>query len=314
MFSIIIPAYNAEGCIARSISSVLRQKYGQFELIVVNDGSTDGTLEQIGKFSDERLRVISQENKGVSAARNAGIRSAKNPFICFLDADDEMLDSHLAVLSSAIGQYPDKMFFVTFSLTEMLDGTVKKQFEYHGDAAPFFVDDFLKFEFSNSLVKCFHTNSVCARKAAFDQYGYFEEGVSISEDEDMWNRIMLFEGKVVIPQETVLRHRDHSQLTRRPTVGAPYLFNRRIDGYLSDPSLSEEKKEELKKLYNIMELSSIRSLIVHGRKAEAAKRLRIIVRKYVPKKKYWETVVSFAVPSVILKRLLWAKNANYYKR
>ena len=312
MFSIIIPAYNAEGCIARSISSVLRQKYGQFELIVVNDGSTDGTLEQIGKFSDERLRVITQENKGVSAARNAGIRNAQNPYICFLDADDEWYEDHLAALKDAISVFPDKLFFAALNHAELLDGSIIEQFDAVKEKEPFYVEDFLQYEFSNNLRKCFFTGAVCAHKSAFEKYGLFEEGKSISEDEDMWNRIMLYEGKVIIPRVTVLRHRDFSQLTRRPTAGAPYLFNSRVDGYLSDPSLSEKKKEELKRLYNIMELSSIRSLIVHGRKGEAAERLKKVDRHYVSPKKYYETFVSFLIPSAVMKKRLLAKTKNYY--
>ena len=78
MFSVFIPAYNAEQCIERCVNSVLNQTFGEFEIIVVNDGSTDGTLERLAKFSDKRLKVVSQENAGVSAARNKGIENAQN--------------------------------------------------------------------------------------------------------------------------------------------------------------------------------------------------------------------------------------------
>lgn len=85
MFSVVIPAYNAEQCIERCVNSVLNQTFGEFEIIVVNDGSTDGTLERLAKFSDKRLKVVSQEN-------------AQNPYICFLDSDDEWLENHLAAM------------------------------------------------------------------------------------------------------------------------------------------------------------------------------------------------------------------------
>lgn len=313
MFSVIIPAYNAEDCIARCVESVLRQTFGEFEIIVVNDGSTDGTLERLSQFSDKRLRVFTQENAGVSAARNKGIENAKNPYICFLDSDDEWLDNHLAEFKNAIALFPDKLFFVSFANTELLDGTVVKQFDYSGGDAPFFVDDFMQFEFAHNMRKCFCTGTVCAHKSAFEKYGLFEQGVSVSEDVDMWDRIMLFEGKVIIPKETFLRHRDHSHLTRTLPVGAPFIFNSRISGYLSDSRLSDTKKEELKKLFNIMELSSIRSLIVHGMKADAAKRLKNIDRKYVSRKKYFETIISFLIPSFVLKKYVLGKNQNYFK-
>lgn len=313
MFSVVVPAYNAEECLARCINSILRQSYDRFEIIIVNDGSTDGTLEQAEKFSDERIRVITQKNAGVSCARNTGIVNAKYPYICFLDADDEWYKDHLSALKDAISAFPEKLFFVTFNHAELLDGSIIEQFDAVKEKEPFYVEDFLQYEFANNLRKCFFTGAVCAHRSAFEKYGLFEEGKSISEDEDMWNRIMLYEGKVIIPRVTVLRHRDHSQLTRRPTAGAPYLFNSRVDGYLSDPSLSEKKKEELKRLYNIMELSSIRSLIVHGRKREAAGRLKKIDRRYISPKKYYETYVSFLIPSAVMKKRLLGKNKNYFK-
>ena len=313
MFSIVVPAYNAEKCIARSIGSILKQSFDRYEIIIVNDGSTDATLEQIGKFPDGRIRVITQENAGVSCARNTGIKNAKYPYICFLDADDEWYDDHLSVLKDAITAFPDKRFFVTFNKAELLDGSLIEQFDYTGDESPFFVEDFLKYEFSNGLRKCFFTGAVCAHRSVFDKYGMFAEGTNISEDDDMWNRIMLYEGKVVVPRVTVLRHRDHSRLTGALVVGAPYIFNSRIGSYLSDASLSDEKKEELKKLYNIMELASIRSLIIHGKKREAFGRLRKIDKNYVPAKKYYETCVSFLVPSPVMKKMVLGKSKGYYK-
>lgn len=313
MFSVVIPAYNAEQCIERCVNSVLNQTFGEFEIIVVNDGSTDGTLERLAKFSDKRLKVVSQENAGVSAARNKGIENAQNPYICFLDSDDEWLETHLSDLKEAILDFPDKLFFVTFNNALLLDGSIIKQFDYDGDGSIFFVDDFLRYEFSNNLRKCFFTGGVCAHKTAFEKYGVFSEHYSISEDEDMWNRIMLFEGKVVIPRVSVLRHRDFSRLTQKTSVAAPYIFNRRIAGYLADSTLSDVKKEELKQLYNTMELVYLRSLIVHGMKREGAKRLKNIDRKYVSPKKYVETLISFFIPSFILKKYVLDKNRNYFK-
>ena len=312
MFSVVVPAYNAEKCISRCIDSILRQSFGEFEVVVVNDGSTDATLEQIEKYSDARVRVITQKNAGVSCARNTGIKNAKYPYVCFLDADDEWYEDHLSVMKDTVERFPDKRFFVSFNNAELLDGSVIRQFEYSGDDTPFFVDDFLKFEFSNGLRKCYFTGCVCAHRSVFDKYGFFAEGESISEDDDMWNRVMLYEGKVVVPRVTVLRHRDHSQLTKQPPVGAPYPFNRRVNAYLSDESLSDEKKEELKRLYNIMELASIRSLIINGRKGEAFGRLKKLDRGYVPKKKYYETYVSFFVPASVMKKIVYGRNSNYY--
>src|SRR5688500_17587486 len=86
--SIIIPAYNAASYLPDSVGSVIAQTYPHWELIIVNDGSTDNTLQVLESFTDPRIRCIHQANSGVSTARNNGIENAKGHYICFLDADD----------------------------------------------------------------------------------------------------------------------------------------------------------------------------------------------------------------------------------
>ena len=129
----------------------------------------------------------------------------------------------------------------------------------------------------------------------------------------MWNRIMLFEGKVIIPVETVLRHRDYSGATRSMPVGAPFIFNRRIENYLNSKLLDANKKEELKRLYNVMELTSARSFIMHGLKKEARVRLKNIDKQYVSIKKYYETIVALWMPSWLMKRINSYQGRKFYR-
>ena len=86
--TIIIPIYNCEKTISRCIDSILRQTYKNFELILVNDGSTDGTSRILCSYKDNRIKLINQENKGTGSARNTGIKYATGDFICFVDGDD----------------------------------------------------------------------------------------------------------------------------------------------------------------------------------------------------------------------------------
>src|SRR5690606_24677968 len=95
IISVIMPAYNAAAYIHEAAQSVLSQSYPMLELIVVNDGSSDNTEEIIGGFSDSRIRYFSQQNKGVSAARNLGLREMEGNYFCFLDADDFMPSNSL---------------------------------------------------------------------------------------------------------------------------------------------------------------------------------------------------------------------------
>lgn len=89
MFSVVIPLYNKEKCIKRAIISVLDQTIQDFEIIVVNDGSTDNSTNIVKSITDKRIKLINQENQGVSVARNTGIENTKNEYIAFLDADDK---------------------------------------------------------------------------------------------------------------------------------------------------------------------------------------------------------------------------------
>ena len=95
----IMPAYNAEKSIGRAIASVLGQSRADWELLVIDDGSADGTARVVRDFADPRVRCLHQENGGVSAARNRGIREAQGDYICFLDADDGWRAGHLAELA-----------------------------------------------------------------------------------------------------------------------------------------------------------------------------------------------------------------------
>ncbi|MBQ7733434.1 MAG: glycosyltransferase family 2 protein [Synergistaceae bacterium] len=109
LVSIIIPAYNTEQYIHRAIESSIRQTYKNIEIIIIDDGSTDGTLGVAQSYEpkDSRVKVIHQENKGVSSARNHGIREAKGEFITFLDSDDWFEDNAVEVLVEAQLKYPD---------------------------------------------------------------------------------------------------------------------------------------------------------------------------------------------------------------
>lgn len=116
LISIIMPAYNAEKYIAVAIQSVLHQIYENWELLIINDGSTDDTDQCIKAFSDQRIRYFVQENKGVSQARNVGLDNMKGTYFCFLDADDEMPPKSISARMKIFGQYPELNF---------VDGSVK---------------------------------------------------------------------------------------------------------------------------------------------------------------------------------------------
>lgn len=106
MISIVVPLYNKEKCIDRTIVSILNQTYRDFELIIVDDGSTDTSVEKVEAYKDKRIRLIRKKNGGPSSARNKGVQQAKGEWIIFLDADDEFLSDALEHFSTLILQNP----------------------------------------------------------------------------------------------------------------------------------------------------------------------------------------------------------------
>lgn len=113
LFSIVIPAYNAQRFLPLTLESIFRQTVQDYEIVVVNDGSTDGTLEMLQGISDPRLRIITQENGGECAARNRGIKEARGKHVAFLDADDAWRPNHLEIVLDRINRHGDISWFVT---------------------------------------------------------------------------------------------------------------------------------------------------------------------------------------------------------
>lgn len=105
--SIIIPLYNKELIVGRTIQSVLRQSFSDIEIVIINDGSTDGSVAVVDSFYDDRIHLISQENGGPSKARNTGVKHSHGSWILFLDADDELAEDALLHLYSLTQKFPD---------------------------------------------------------------------------------------------------------------------------------------------------------------------------------------------------------------
>jgi glycosyltransferase involved in cell wall biosynthesis len=127
-FSIVVPVYNKEPHIARALDSCLGQTYQNFELLAINDASTDNSLREIRKFNDPRIRILERSTPGPGgyAARNIGIKYAKGKWIAFLDADDEWVPSHLNDLFELSQRFPDCDFLTCGWNTLKPDGSCQK--------------------------------------------------------------------------------------------------------------------------------------------------------------------------------------------
>ena len=174
MISVIIPLYNKEHYIKETIESVLAQTYTDFELIIVNDGSTDNSVNIVSMIEDPRIIIVNQKNAGVSSARNHGLQIAKGEYIAFLDADDTWLPGFLDAMFSLSQQYPEESVFSAAQenrpITTLPTGVSV-------------VKDFCSYFY------CFCTGTLFIKKSVFDKVGYFRQDIQIGEDFDMWLRI-----------------------------------------------------------------------------------------------------------------------------
>lgn len=198
LVSVVIPAYNAVAYLTGSIPSVLAQTWTDFELIVVNDGSTDATEACVESFNDPRIRLVSQANRGLAGARNGGIRAARGTYIAFLDADDlwlpEKLARHVAHLqnNAAVG--------VSYSASAFMDGEgrdmrLMQSPKLHGVTAR---DVFLRNPVGNGSAPVIRRQTLddIAFPAPTGAEGegelwYFDERFRQSEDIECWLRIAL---------------------------------------------------------------------------------------------------------------------------
>ena len=188
MISVIIPLYNKEHFVAKTIEYVLDQTHQDFELIIVNDGSTDHSADVVATFSDKRIIYVEQANGGVSSARNHGLRLAKGDFIAFLDADDTWYSDFLEQMLKLYTDYPNYAFFCCAQKDRLIP-TLPSGISIVEDHCKYF------------YIYC--TGSILLKKEVFEKVGGFREGIQYGEDLDMWLRIACKYKTIYINKELI---------------------------------------------------------------------------------------------------------------
>lgn len=189
-FSIVTPLYNKEKYIAETIESVLVQSYSDFELIIINDSSTDRSLEVVNNFNDQRINIYSKTNGGVSAARNYGIKKAQGDIICFLDADDIWAPTYLEELNNTVSLYPDLGFYCC-AWNTFVDSPSNIVARKTLQGCP--QGHRIKINYIHESAKAFGsvaiTSAVAVKRDLLNKLDYlFDENHCIGEDNDLWVR------------------------------------------------------------------------------------------------------------------------------
>lgn len=189
MISVVIPLYNKATSISSTLECVLNQNFTDWEVVVVDDGSTDDSANIVGSMDDSRIRLIRQPNAGVSAARNRGAIEAEGEFIAFLDADDEWDKYYLATQYELTQKYPDCDVFAMNYEFQDINGkktsTIINKLPFND------VDGVLSNYFE--VASCSHpplwTSAVMVRKSAFQNIEGFPVGIKSGEDLLTWARL-----------------------------------------------------------------------------------------------------------------------------
>ncbi|MFQ5952455.1 MAG: glycosyltransferase [Candidatus Omnitrophota bacterium] len=179
-FSVIIPTFDRKAFLEKAVNSVLEQSFKDIKLIIIDDGSTDGTGQLISKYEDERITYAYQDNQGVANARNKGLALSTGKFIAFLDSDDYWVPEKLSTAAEYIKRFPDIQIFHTEEVWYK-KGKLLPQKERHKKPTGFV--------YKNALpLCCISISTAVINRGVFDAVGTFDEELEACEDYDFWLR------------------------------------------------------------------------------------------------------------------------------
>ena len=227
--SVIIPTYNRKNLLKRALHSVSNQTFVPQEIIVVDDGSSDGTKDWVlERFPD--VRYIYQDNSGVSSARNSGIKEAIGSWIAFLDSDDEWMSNKLEQQKGVINSFQEAWLCHTNEIwirNGVRVNQMKKHQKYGGNV------------FENCLDICrISPSSVLIKKEVFEMVGLFDESLKVCEDYDLWLRITAVLPVIFLDQPLIIKYGGHTDQLSRVDSGIEKYRIQSLEKILSSNSLS----------------------------------------------------------------------------
>ncbi len=207
MVSVVVPVYNRKEMLLRAVGSVFEQTYREWELIVVDDGSTDGTRQLMRGLDGGRVRCLFQPHSGVSCARNLGVKAAQYPWIAFLDSDDYWLPGKLQAQLEALQEYPQYEIVHTDEIWIRRGRRVnprKIHRKYGG------------WIYQHCLPRCIVSpSSVLLHRSVLEDRGGFDESLPVCEDYELWLRLFSQRPICLVPEALLVKTGGHSdQLSR----------------------------------------------------------------------------------------------------
>lgn len=305
MFSVILPVYNGANFIDNAVASVLCQREKDWELIIVNDGSCDSTGKVLEKYKGHpKIRVITQPNLGVSAARNNGIAASRGNYIAFLDADDVWHEDHLEVMRKLTEKYPAAGLYGSFTRTVLVNGgTINECSFFRNREETICLDDFFEEYYKNKSVKMFTIITTCISRTAFDKTGGFTVGCKIGEDLELSLRVAAYFPVALTSRATATYIKGNSVATKANSFDPDWSFFDRVSELYADKDIPMSKKENIKKVMEWFTMRRCRHYIIEGRKKEAALHFCEIGNDPRLKKDKLITLLLLHMPSSAVKKI-----------
>jgi glycosyltransferase involved in cell wall biosynthesis len=261
--SIVVPLFNKSRYIRRALDSIANQTFGDFEVIIVNDGSTDGGENIAASYPDTRFRLINQENEGPGAARNAGIAEAAGELIAFLDADDEWLPHHLETAVGAFRLYGPKLAAFSASYIEWpTERSTEPMWRHRGIKDGLVaIDASTRPELLHYMLAFMTPCASVARTKTLRKWGgFYEHRCTFGEDSFLWLKVLLNETVLFELRPTVRVHRDAGNLSQNLDRARP------VEPLLSNPDAVESASPPhlLSLLHRFFDLRSFKTATVWG--------------------------------------------------
>jgi hypothetical protein len=232
-FSVIVPTFNRRPFLETAVDSVLEQTFSGLELIVIDDGSTDGTKELISKYSDKRMIYMHQKNRGVANARNKGISLSRGSFIAFLDSDDRWEPEKLKMTADYIKKFPNLPIFHTEEVWYR-NGKLLSQKEKHKKPTGSV--------YKHSLpLCCISISTAVINKDVFGKVGTFDEEMEACEDYDFWLRATNKYEVKLIPEDLTVKDGGRPDQLSSSVWGLDRFRIRSLEKMLSSGSLDEQR-------------------------------------------------------------------------
>lgn len=226
LVSVVIPNYNHTRFISNAIQSVLAQDYLNYEIIVVDDGSTDGSRDAVARFG-EKIRYIWQKNQGLAGARNTGIRVAAGELIGLLDADDEWRPDYLEQMLALVEKHPEGWVYYCMAQCMDVDGHVLPQYVGGPPVEPNLLYQVLLR--ANFIIP----STVIFRRKTIVEFGCFDVGLRSCEDWDLWLRLLPI-GKIVGTSQSLVRYRVHGNSLSTDVAGMHAATKKVVDKHFGE--------------------------------------------------------------------------------